>query len=326
MLQLKRIGDLVLTFPTLASLRAARPEARVTLVVSGGAGGLAGLAPGVDCVLVYRRGRANLGLWRRIALGGFDRCLDFSGTDRSTAMAKLSGAAQKATYANLAAKGQWRRRVFDVQSDASVRDLHTVDYHHALLGAAGIEAPQVPPSIEIPAAAAARVAPLCPPGPFALVHPGTAREEKYWLAGRWAEVIDQLDLPVVLTGADAPGERAHLEQIKAAAARETTDLAGRLDLVELAAAIARCEVAAGVDTAAMHLAAALGKPQAVLYGPTNPYHWRPRHARAAIALAGQDEPVKSFVPKHRAAPMDELSTAAVIRAINTARGSGQPQR
>lgn len=320
-LQLKRIGDLILTFPTLAALRAARPDARVTLVVAGAAGGLAELVPGVDRVLIYRKGRVNLGLWKALLAGTYDLCLDFGGGDRSALMAKFSGARRRATYARLATKPRWRRRLFDVRSEASVRELHAVDYHHALLAATGIDAAPTPWSPEIPAAAAARAAALCPPEPFALIHPGTAREEKYWPAERWAELIDELDLPVVLTGADDRFERAHLDAIKAASARPITDLAGRLSLVELAAAIARCDLALGVDTAAMHLAAGLGKPQVVLYGPTNPYHWRPRHGRAVIALAGQEAPLNSFTPKHLAAPMDELSTAAVIRAMDTARSS-----
>ncbi len=130
---------------------------------------------------------------------------------------------------------------------------------------------------------------------------------------------------MVLTGAADPFERAHLDAIKAATARPVIDLAGRLSLIELAAVIARCELALGVDTAAMHLAAGFGKPQVVLYGPTNPYHWRPRHRRAVIALAGQNDPLNSFILKHRSAPMDELSTDAVIRAMDTARASEAQQ-
>lgn len=320
-LQLKRIGDLILTFPTLAALRAARPGADITLVVAGAAGGMSEVVPGADRVLVYRKGSANFGLWRVLLAGRFALCLDFTGTDRSALMAKVSGAARRATYAKLAAKKRRRGRLYDVQSEASVRELHTVDYHHALLEAAGIEAVREPLSLEIPDDAVARVAALCPAEPFVLLHAGTAREEKYWLASRWAEVIDGLDLPVVLTGAEDPYERAHLDAIKSASARPVIDLSGGLSLVELAAVIARCELALGVDTAAMHLAACFEKPQAVLYGPTNPYHWRPRHDRAAIALAGEDAPVNCFTPKHVAAPMDELSTAAVIRAMDTARGT-----
>jgi hypothetical protein len=69
-LQLKRIGDLVLTFPALAALREAEPGAEVTLVTSGAAGGLAELAPGVARRLNYVKGKPNLGTWAAVVRGG----------------------------------------------------------------------------------------------------------------------------------------------------------------------------------------------------------------------------------------------------------------
>ncbi len=321
-LQLKRIGDLVLTFPALAALRRARPDAEITLVTLGAAGGLAVLAPGGVRHLNYRRGRPNLGLWAKLAAGGFDLCLDFTGNDRSALMVRLSRARERAAYRKVADKRPRRARLYTALCGASVRELHTLDYHAALLAEAGVEAGAGAgagegSAIAIPAAAAARAAALCPAGRFAVVHPGTAREEKYWLPERWAAVISALGIPVVLTGAADPFERSHLEAIKAAAGAgaEIVDLAGRLSLVETAAVLARCEVALGVDTAAMHLAACLAKPQVVLFGPTNPYHWRPRHGRAAICLAGEAAPLVEFAPKHRAAPMAELELGAVLAGI-----------
>jgi ADP-heptose:LPS heptosyltransferase len=277
------------------------------------------LAAGVGRHLNYRRGSSNLAIWAALIGGKFDLCLDFTGTDRSALMAKLSGANRKVGYQKVADKKPSRAKLYQTLCGASVRELHTLDYHHALLEAAGIDAQPAGTSIDIPEDAAARVAELCPAGEFAVVHAGTAREEKYWPAERWAEIIDGLGMPVVLTGADDPFERAHLDAIEAGTKAEVTDLAGRLTLVETAAVIARCGFALGVDTAAMHLASGLEKPQVVLYGPTNPFHWRPRHSRAAIALAGENEPLKSFTPRHKAASMDELSTAAVVRAIGCVR-------
>lgn len=310
----------MLTFPALTALKNARPEAEITLVTAGAANGLACLAAGVDRQWGYRKGKLSAGVWGGLLRGKFDLCLDFTGTDRSAFMAKLSGASSRATYAKWASKSAARRRLYDVQSDASVRDLHTLDFHHALLGSAGITTEQVAPTLDIPETAQKRAAELCPDKPFAVIHAGTAREEKYWLPERWAEVIDAIDMPVVLTGASDPFERAHLDAIKVAASREVIDLAGGLSLIETAAVIGRCELALGVDTAAMHLAACMEKPQIVLYGPTNPFHWRPRHEGAKVLLAGQEAPLKSFTPRHVAAKMADLSTASVIRAIGTASG------
>ena len=71
------------------------------------------------------------------------------------------------------------------------------------------------------------------------------------------------------------------------------------------------------DTAAVHLAAAFQRPQVALFGPTNPFHWRPRHERAAVISAAKpDAPLTNFDPRMKGAPMDRISTAVVCRAID----------
>jgi len=70
-----------------------------------------------------------------------------------------------------------------------------------------------------------------------------------------------------------------------------------------------------VDSAAMHLAGAFATPQIALFGPTNPFHWRPRHARAIILTPGRMEPLTDFRPQYEAAPLREISTSQVTNAI-----------
>ncbi|MDP8936461.1 MAG: glycosyltransferase family 9 protein, partial [Actinomycetota bacterium] len=59
-------------------------------------------------------------------------------------------------------------------------------------------------------------------------------------------------------------------------------LAGRTDVLELAAAVAAAARVVCGDTGMAHLATALGTPSVVLFGPTPPHRWgpppeRPRH-------------------------------------------------
>ena len=60
------------------------------------------------------------------------------------------------------------------------------------------------------------------------------------------------------------------------------DFSGKTDLLTLAALIARARLLVTVDSAPMHLAAATRTPQVILFGPTNPFHWRPRESPALI--------------------------------------------
>ncbi len=65
----------------------------------------------------------------------------------------------------------------------------------------------------------------------------------------------------------------------------------------------------------MHLAAAARVPCVVLFGPTNPFHWRPRHASARVIQAGHgDNPVDEFAPVSPAGGMDLIAVRAVVTA------------
>src|SRR5438067_12115426 len=79
--------------------------------------------------------------------------------------------------------------------------------------------------------------------------------------------------------------------------------------------IARAELLVTVDSAPMHLAAATHTPQVVLFGPTNPFHWRPRESPALILQGKSATPVTEFVPAQPRFAMSQISTEAVIGAM-----------
>jgi ADP-heptose:LPS heptosyltransferase len=164
--------------------------------------------------------------------------------------------------------------------------------------------------------------------PFVLFHPGSARREKFWEPERWAEVITrattQWKVHAVLTGGSSTLEKAHLAQIQAKLPRpvenspagSVIDLSGKLDLLTLAAMIAQARLVVTVDSAPMHLAAAAGTPQVVLFGPTNPFHWRPRESAALILQGESPLPLREFAAKQARLPMKLISTSTVIDAMN----------
>src|SRR5262249_39424189 len=94
------------------------------------------------------------------------------------------------------------------------------------------------------------------------------------------------------------------------------DLSGKTDLLTLAALIGGARLLATVDSAPMHLAAATHTPQVILFGPTNPFHWRPRESPALILQGKQAGPVTEFSPGQSRLPMSQISTEAVISAMN----------
>lgn len=324
LIQLKRLGDFILTVPVVPALRAAWPKAELVMVVPAAVADLARCVCRVDRVIPFRTGRPNLETWTTALAGEWDACLDFTGSDRSALLTKLSGAKHRIGYQKHA-RGL-RKRAYTALSDASVRDLHTVEFHLALLKEIGAdpEAKAKGPVLQIPGGVGEETQALLRgegvTGRYAIVHPGTAREEKFWKDDRWAEVCAHLHtqhgLAVVVTGTGDGLEQPHLEEMRRQLRVPVADLTGRLNLVEFAAVVAGCELIVGVDSMAMHVAALFAKPQVALFGPTNPYHWRPRHDRARVLVPFSPDPVTTFVPKMKKGDMGKIPAAQVKQALD----------
>lgn len=312
-LQLKRIGDLVLTAPALAALRRAWPEAHIALGAFGGATELLGAFPSISAGIAFGRGR-GWAPWQQVLTGNFDAVYDFTGTDRSALATVLASAQQRVAFAWVKKSGV-RQLVYNRFIDSAVRERHTVDHYLDLVGGAAVPGDarlRIPDSVALPEL----------PHPFAIIHPGTARPEKYWLAERWAQVIHHLQsahqLRCVLTGGSDPFEQAHLAEIQRLAPPGVVNLAGSSSLLTLAALARDARLVVSCDTGIVHLAAAFETPQIALYGPTNPFHWRPRHPGAVVLSATHPAgPLTDFTPRAKGAPMDLVSTELVMHATDS---------
>ena len=100
------------------------------------------------------------------------------------------------------------------------------------------------------------------------IHPGAGGPAKLWLVARWAMIVDALHAQgctVVLTG--GPQEHTLVQTIGSRLAQRPLILSGEATLGGLAALYRRCELVLGVDSGPMHLAAAAGARTVVLFGP-----------------------------------------------------------
>jgi len=325
LIQLKRIGDLILTTPAIAAVRQKFPEAVITLVISEECKALVPAIAGVNKILMARRGSADLGILVTVARGRFDYCVDFTRNDRSALLVFLSRAKKRIVSFRIKARSKFRTRFYNEFVPHRMRDMHTIDYHLALLAPLGIRNASGAIQLNLPEDRRAAAEQLLKEHnirqPFLVFHPGSARSEKFWDAQRWSELInhagDTHQLDLVLTGGLALLERRHIGNIKSKVRREIIDLSGKSDLLTLAALIARARLLITVDSAPMHLAAATRTPQVILFGPTNPFHWHPRQSPALILRGESKSPVTKFVPKQPRLPMNQISTQAVIDAMET---------
>ena len=325
-LQLKRIGDLILTTPAVAALREGFPDAQLTIAVSNECADLLSAIPDVDRTLIARRTPRDLALLFSITASRFDWCIDFTGNDRAAFLALLSRARRRVVSYRVREQSKMRARAYTDFVRVRMRDVHTVDYNLALLEPLGIQTPgsrapdlQLPQVVREEAEALRRDWKIT--RPYVILHPGSARREKLWEPGRWAEVISHFgrnkDIDLVLTSGPSPDEQRHVAAVKNKLQQQIIDLSGKTNLLALAALVSQARLLVTVDSAPMHLAAATRTPQVVLFGPTNPFHWRPRESTALILQGKSATPVTEFSLAQPRFVMSEISTEAVISAMDS---------
>jgi predicted lipopolysaccharide heptosyltransferase III len=324
LLQLKRIGDLILTTPAIAALRERFPEAEITIVVSRECADLLPAISGVDRILMARRNLSDLAAFLAVAGSKFDYCIDFTRNDRSAFLAFLSGARKRIVSYRVRDQSKSRALLYTDFVKVRMRDLHTIDYNLSLLEPLGVGELSSSLHLQLPQSAHDKADALRRDWnvskPYMVLHPGSARQEKLWESGRWARVIERFgrdnDLDLVLTSGASKHEQAHIAAIKNQTRQRIIDLSAKTDLLGLAALIGGARCLATVDSAPMHLAAATLTPQVILFGPTNPFHWRPRESPALILHGKSSAPVTEFSPVQPRLPMSHISTEAVISAMD----------
>src|SRR6266513_4537042 len=325
LIQLRRLGDLILTTPAISALREHLPAAQIALAVPGESAPLLPAIQGLRQTFLTKRGVRDLSAWMEIRRAGFDCVVDFTRNDRSAWLTFLSGAGRRIVSDRLKTKSKFRARFYNEFVDCAMKQMHTADYYLALLQPLGISAAPNDPILDLPSAAQQRASSIIADQihhqPFAVFHPGSARVEKFWEPERWAKIIEfaatELGLFPVLFGGGNELERAHLAAIREKLHISVLDLSAQLDLLTLAALIEHARLLVTVDSAPMHLARATGPPQVILFGPTNPFHWRPRESPALILQGKSAAPLTEFSPVRPHFPMSQISTEAVIGAMDS---------
>jgi lipopolysaccharide heptosyltransferase II len=295
LLRLERIGDLIMVLGALRAARQAWPAAEIDLVVGSWNEAVARLVAdvtrveAVDAPWLARGGDAAS--WPRLIArarrwrGRYDLALNFEPDIRSNLLLWLSGAPRRVGYWTGGGGAFLTDALaYDPGAHVAVNALRLVA--HAA-GPAAMPASVDPAALPIPAAARDRAEVVLGGAarPIIGVHASGGRESKQWHLDRFAAAARALVAAhggtVLLTG--TPADRPLVNVVRAAlGSTPVIDAAGGLDLVDLAAVLARLDVLITADTGPMHLAAAVGTPVVALFGPSNPARYGPLTARQRV--------------------------------------------
>ena len=117
--------------------------------------------------------------------------------------------------------------------------------------------------------------------PVLALHPGSGSESKNWPLARWCELVSRLaaERPDDFLVIGGEADHARLAAVTALIPKDRCQVLVNRPLAEVAEALSHARFFLGHDSGLSHLAAALGLPGAVLWGPTNVPVWRPRSER-----------------------------------------------
>ena len=288
-IKLGHIGDVLVTTPVIRALHEAWPGVRVTMVVNQGTEAMVAHSPQIEQVLVVRRDlggiaalRSQLALLGALRSARFDLSLELSGGDRGAFLCRASGAGLRVGFEPK--KPHFRARAFHLLVDQRGTQNHVVDTFLRQPRALGLEPTDTRMLFEPGREAGERAEGILKESglagkPFAVVHPTSRWMFKCWTTSGVAEVIGRLrerGLAIVLTCAPDEHEmRYNYQVLEQAGTRDVLDLSGKVDLLLLGALLECAKLFFGVDSAPMHMAAALGTPVAAIFGPSGDVMWGP---------------------------------------------------
>ena len=297
------IGDLVCTTPLIAALRRRYPDAWIGALVNSYNEPVLRGNPDLNEVYAYRklkhRGRGDsvfANLWMRLRLiatlraKSFDYVVLAGNAARSTALARLLRAKRVVAPADARRGGA-----------TDPPGAHEVEITFALARAFGIGGEPPPPAVYPDAAAVERLrirvgSRLAGARSLIGIHIGARKPSQRWPAERFGQIARAIAQRegvgmLLFWSPGAADDPVHPGDDEAALALGDAlrDLplipVPTQDLGELIAGLSLCDRVVCSDGGAMHLAAALGKPIACLFGRSDAARWHPFGVRYELLQA-----------------------------------------
>lgn len=315
-----RLGDLILSTPVATALKKHFPAAEVFFLARPGAAEILRIHPHVDGVIEFDPAAPKTDWKARLRAQHFDAALALFPRP------ELAWAFYRAGIPRRIGTGyRWysllyTQRIYEHRKNAR---RHEAEYNLQLLEPLGIADAQVefhyqfsPPQEK---KLAARLAELGIAEKFAVLHPGSGGSARDWPPESFATLADHLAGPrrlqVVLTGTAA--EKALTQSILQRARIKPIDLAGRLNLIELAGLLRRAALFVGNSTGPLHLAVMMGTPVMAFYPPITacrPERWGPYGRRGDVLMSQQQECFICRKSRERVcACLRNISVAAAIQ-------------
>jgi heptosyltransferase-3 len=276
----RRIGDVLLATPVVRSLKAAYPKASIDMLVFEGTQDVVSANPDIARVwtvaerpTMAAHARLLRSLWRQ-----YDLALSVLAGDRPTIYAWAAGRYRVGTLLP-DKQSWWKRRLLDRWVPFDNQNTHTIAMNLQLVDVLGIQ-PLATPVVSWKEEDAEHVRKCISSvtRPYAVVHVSPKFPYKMWTVKGWEVLgtwLSEHGFTVIIAGGNTPSELAYCEAVTSRLPDGSLNVAGRLGLPAMGYLLSRAAIYIGTDTAVSHMAAAMGIPTVVLFGPSNPVKWGP---------------------------------------------------
>ena len=275
----RNIGDVLLTTPLFANLRAHFPSATIHAAINAESLPMLEGNPNIDAIFAYERTRIKkIGIlarareeWRyfRQFRSGYDVLINTTEGERGAWIAQLC---RPTTHIAPACNLLLRPTHL-----LSPYKGHIIDHHLEAISLLGKEIVSKAATFVYGEQHLAHVRKLGLPPRYVHFHPLSRWQFKCIDDALSAAIIDfiqnELDIPVILSAAPNAAEIGRIDKILALCASKPLNFAGKLNLKELAALADNATCFVGVDTATMHIAAALDTPTIAFFVASAVFHW-----------------------------------------------------
>lgn len=312
------LGDIVHALPTLSSLRASFPDAKIAWLVRPVYASLLEYTQKVDEIILFDRKR--LGRWwfspaaavelgkfvRTLRSRRFDCVIDLQGLLRTALFSALSGCRDRYGFRDTR-EGAWLWYSHRITLPDPC--IHVVDSYWEIAKAAGatIRRPEYGLHVSEDTRRAAKELVEqsgCKTNVYGVLVAGSAQSWKCWPLERFARLAERMteDLGLSIVAVGSGGERPLVERLQSLSRVPIVNLAGRTDIGQLVAMMAAARVVVSNDTGPGHIAVAAGTPTVMIFGPTNPARVGPYgHPDwiAAVDPFGRGRIINHFDPRYR---------------------------
>ncbi|MBI5328276.1 MAG: putative lipopolysaccharide heptosyltransferase III [Deltaproteobacteria bacterium] len=327
-IKLRHIGDVLLTTPAIRAVRDTFPHASITVLVNSGTEDALKNSPLLNEIFILDRSMFNykgqgagvkgqenpyskqfflnrvgyeISFVKKLRGGHFDMAIDLTGGDRPALYSFLCMARYRIGYEQV---GGFAGKKFLYTHKFSIdRDRHTVLQNLELLSNAGINTKDLKVYFYIPEQDEEwlknilREKGLREQDIIVHIHPTSRWLFKCWKDEAVADVIDRIQeqycAKVVVTCSHDKREMDKANRIIELAKNKPISFIGDITLKKLGAISKRAKLFFGVDSAPMHIAAAVNTPVVALFGPSGAFHWGPwdnEFANCKLQIANFENP------------------------------------